>query len=201
MTAAPSRSLGLGTRVTVGVGLLVIVFGAVFAGRFNRDPGMVASPMIGRMAPAVAMPYLERDGELALADLRGDIVVVNFWASWCIGCRTEHEALAAAAAAYVGSDISFVGILHQDRPGAGIGFLDEVGRSEQFDYVIDQGSRAGIGFGVLGLPQTFFLDRSGTIVGQVNGPVDYGVLVNTLDAILLGRTIDPVTETGELENQ
>jgi cytochrome c biogenesis protein CcmG/thiol:disulfide interchange protein DsbE len=201
MTAPPPRPIRFGTWVLVGVGLLVIVFGAVFASRFNRDPDMVASPMIGRRAPAVAMPYLESDGQLALVDLQGDIVVVNFWASWCIGCRTEHEALAAAAAAYAGSDISFVGVLHQDRPGPGIAFLDEFGRAEQFDYVIDEGSRAGIGFGVLGLPQTFFLDRSGTIVGQVNGPVDFGMLVNTLDAILLGRTIDPVTETGDMENR
>ncbi len=200
MTTPPQRS-GLGTWVTVGIGLVVIVFGAVFAGRFNRDPDMVASPMIGRPAPAVAMPYLEKDGELVLADLQGDIVVVNFWASWCTGCRTEHEALVTAAGAYAGSDVSFVGVLHQDRAQPGIGFLDEFGRSASFAYVMDEGSKAGIGFGVLGLPQTFFLDRSGTIVGQVNGPISFSMLVNTLDAILVGRRVDPVTETGDLENR
>lgn len=201
MTTQQKRSVGLGTWVAVGIGLLVIIFGAAFASRFNRDPDMVASPMIGRTAPAVVMPYLEHDGELALADLQGDIVVVNFWASWCIGCRTEHDSLVTAAATYASSDVRFVGVLHQDRPEPGIGFLDDFGRGEPFDYVIDDGSKAGIGFGVLGLPQTFFLDRSGTIVGQVNGPVSYGMLVNTLDAILLGQTVDPVTETGDLENR
>ena len=201
MTAPPQRPLRLGPWVAVGVGLLVIIFGAVFASRFNRDPDMVASPMIGRAAPPFAMPYLEKDGELALADLEGDIVVANFWASWCTGCRTEHEALVTAAAAYAGSGVRFVGILHQDRPQPGIGFLDEFGRSVSFDYVIDEGSKSGIGFGVLGLPQTFFLDRSGTIVGQVNGPVSYALLANTLDAILLGQTVDSVTETGDQENR
>ncbi len=201
MTVPAKRAIGLGTWVAVGIGLLVIIFGAVFASRFGRDPDLVASPMIGRAAPAVAMPYLEKAGDMSLADLRGDIVVVNFWASWCTGCRTEHDALLTAAAAYAGSDVTFVGILHQDRPDTGIGFLDDFGRGDPYDYVVDEGSRVGIGFGVLGLPQTFFLDRAGTIVGQVNGPVSYGMLANTLDAILLGRTVDPVTETGDLENR
>jgi cytochrome c biogenesis protein CcmG/thiol:disulfide interchange protein DsbE len=201
VTAPQQRTVGLGTWVAIGIGALVIIFGAVFASRFHRDPDMVVSPMIGRPAPPFAMPYLERQGELALSDLQGDIVVVNFWASWCIGCRTEHESLVTAAADYAGSDVSFVGILHQDRDETGIGFLDEFGRGEPFAYVVDDGSRAGIGFGVLGLPQTFFVDRSGTIVGQVNGPVNYAMLANTLDAILFGRTVDPVTETGDLENR
>ena len=201
MTTASKRSLGMGTWVVISIGVLVIVFGAVFASRFNRDPSLLISPMIGRAAPPVAMPYLETDGELSLADLQGDIVVVNFWASWCLGCRTEHEALVAAAAAYDSSGVAFVGILHQDQPNTGISFLNEFGRGQPFDYLIDEGSRSGIGFGVLGLPQTFFLDRSGTIVGQVNGPVNYAMLASTLDAILLGQTVDPVTETGDLENR
>ncbi len=201
MNSAPRFSLRLGTWMAIGIGLLVIVFGAVFASRFDRDPDLVESPMIGRAAPPVAMPYLESDGVLSLADLQGDIVVVNFWASWCIGCRTEHGALVTAAADYASSDVSFVGVLHQDQPGPGIGFLNDFGRGAPFDYVIDEGSKSGIGFGVLGLPQTFFLDRSGTIVGQVNGPVSYAMLANTLDAILLGHTVDSVTETGDLENR
>ena len=201
MTVPQTGSVRLGTWVVIGIGLLVIIFGAVFASRFNRDPDMVVSPMIGRAVPMDAMPYLEQDGELSLADLEGDIVVVNFWASWCTGCRVEHDALVTAASAYAGSDVRFVGVLHQDRREPGIGFLDGFGRGDPFDYVVDDGSRTGIGFGVLGLPQTFFLDRSGTIVGQVNGPVNYAMLANTLDAILLGRTVDPVTETGDLENR
>jgi len=187
--------------VAVGVGILVIVFGAVFASRFGRDPDLVASPLIGRPTPAVAMPYLETTGELSLADLAGDIVVVNFWASWCTGCRVEHDALLAAADAYKDSGVSFVGILHQDRPTTGVAFLDDFGRGDPYRYVVDERSRAGIEYGVLGLPTTFFLDRVGTIVGQVNGPVSLAVLVRTLDAIILGGAVEPITETGELENR
>lgn len=198
-TLAPRPHIG--TWIAVGVGVFVIVFGAVFANRFGRDPDLVASPLIGQAPPDVRLPYLETEGDFGFADLNGDIVVVNFWASWCTGCRVEHDALLVAADAYRDAGVSFVGILHQDRPTTGVRFLDELGRGEPYRYVVDEGSRAGIGFGVLGLPTTFFLDRTGTIVGQVNGPATIDVLTRTLDAILLGGTVDPITQTGELENR
>jgi len=207
VTLDPSPPPGAGGRpnfgiwVAIGVGLVVIVFGAVFASRFGRDPDLVASPLIGQQVPDVTMPLLELEGELRLTDLTGDIVVVNFWASWCTGCRVEHDALLATASAYRDAGVSFVGILHQDRPSTGTTFLDEFGRGDPYRYVLDEGSRAGIEFGVLGLPTTFFINRRGTIVGQVNGPVSLGVLAGTIDAIILGGTVEPITETGELENR
>lgn len=196
---APRRNLGV--WVAVAVGVVVIVFGAVFASRFGRDPDLTASPLIGQPAPQITLPYLEFEADFSLQDLEGDIVVANFWASWCTGCRVEHDALLTAAAAYRDAGVSFVGILHQDRPQTGVSFLDDFGRGDPYRYVLDERSRAGIGFGVLGLPTTFFLDRSGTIVGQVNGPVSLEVLVNTIDAIILGGTVEPITQTGELENR
>lgn len=199
--AASSRPGRVGVWIAVGVGAIVIVFGAVFASRFGVDPDLVASPLIGQPAPDVTLPYLEFEADLSLGELEGDIVVANFWASWCTGCRVEHDALLAAADAYRDAGVSFVGILHQDRASTGIGFLDEFGRGDPYRYVIDERSRAGIGFGVLGLPTTFFLNRSGEIVGQVNGPVSLNVLVRTIDAIILGAEVDPIKQTGELENR
>lgn len=199
LQSPPRRNLGV--WIAVGVGLVVIVFGAVFASRFGVDPDLVASPLIGQLAPDVTLPYLEFEADLSLAELEGEIVVVNFWASWCTGCRVEHDALVTAADAYQDAGVSFVGILHQDRSGTGIDFLDDFGRGDPYRYVLDDRSRAGIGFGVLGLPTTFFLNRSGEIVGQVNGPVTLQVLVRTIDSIILGGAVDPITQTGELENR
>ncbi len=198
-SGSPQRNMGV--WIAVGVGVVVIVFGAVFASRFGVDPDLVASPLIGQPAPDVTLPYLEFEADLNLAELKGDIVVVNFWASWCTGCRVEHDALLTAAGAYRDAGVSFVGILHQDRTATGIDFLDEFGRGDPYRYVLDDRSRAGIGFGVLGLPTTFFLNREGEIVGQVNGPVSLDVLVRTIDAIILGGSVDPITKTGELENR
>ena len=90
------------------VAIIVIGLGAVFASRFGRNPDLAASALIGRPAPETSMPYLEFADELSLADLKGDIVVVNFWAAWCPGCRDEHDDLVAAAANYADIGVSIV---------------------------------------------------------------------------------------------
>jgi cytochrome c biogenesis protein CcmG/thiol:disulfide interchange protein DsbE len=188
--------------VVVAVGVVVLILAVVFSSRFGNDPQLSASPLIGQPAPELTLPYLEFDDELDFADLDGDIAVVNFWASWCLACRTEHEALTSAAAAYEELGVTFVGVDVQDTPGNALDFLDEFGRGEPYAYVEDDRSRASLEYGVLGVPETFFIDRDGTIVAKVSGPVNASLLAGTLDAILLGRADDlGVVKTGEVENQ
>ncbi len=177
---------------------MTIVLTVAFAGRFGIDPSLVASPLIGRPAPAVSLPYLEREGELSLSELRGEIVLVNFWASWCLACRAEHDDLVAAGDAYREGGVRFVGIVYQDRPQDAIGYLDEMGRG-RFDYVVDPGSRAAIEFGVFGVPETFFIDREGTIVAKITGESNFPLLASTLDQIILGRRPESRT-TGTVQS-
>jgi len=148
----------------------------------------------------VEAPLLEVEGVLDFDDLRGDIVVVNFWASWCFNCRVEHEALVAASADFADLGVTFVGVNHQDRRDNAVVFLDELGRSSQTLYVEDVGSRIALEFGILGLPETYFVDRAGTIVGRVIGPVTYSLIAETIDAIVLGEDVG-VFKTGEVENR
>lgn len=188
-----------GVWVFTGVALVAVVLGIVFSTRFGQDPGLVASPLIGTPAPDLELPFLESDGTLDLGDLRGDITVVNFWASWCTGCRIEHEGLLQAAEAYRDFDVRFVGILWQDRASRGIRFLDELGRGE-FLYVEDVGSRAGLEYGVLGLPETFFIDADGIIVGKISGPAPADLLAATVQRLILGEAIGTI-KAGEVENR
>lgn len=188
--------------IVVGVGIVAIVLGVVFSRRFGTDPTLTASPLIGQPAPEISLPLLEGGGEFAFADLEGDVVVVNFWASWCLNCRVEHETLGDAAARYDELGVTFLGVMVQDRPDNGIRFLDDLGRSPQTVYVDDDRSRASLEFGVLGVPETFFVDRDGTIVAKISGPVDGSLLTATLDAILLGQADDlGEVKTGEVENR
>ena len=181
-------------RVALLALALLIGVAAAFGTRFGTDPGVVDSPLIGRPAPDVTLPYLERDGELPLAGLRGDVVVVNFWASWCVPCREEHDDLVAAAERYRDRDVTFVGIVYQDRPEQTIGFLDELGRG--YDHVTDPDSRAAIDFGVFGVPETFFIDREGTVVAKVVGKTDLGLLSSTIETILAGGDPQSVVRDG-----
>lgn len=197
---AKPRSDAVFWAVMAGV-IVLLVLGVVFFQRFGSDPSITASPLIGEPLPDVTVPYLEEPGEFSFTGLEGDIAVVNFWASWCFGCRQEHDALVAGAREYEQFDVTFVGVNYQDNSlERAVGFLDELGRSEQTIYVRDVGSRTALEFGVLGLPETFFVDRTGTIVGKVSGPVNAQLLFDTIDKILLGQTIGQV-KTGEVENR
>ena len=173
------------TGVVVAVGI-----GSVFGSRLGEDPTLVDSPLIGKPAPTATMPLLEREGSLSLADLRGRIVVVNFWASWCVACREEHAALVATANEYRTQGVTFVGINYQDKKSTATAFLDEMGRGHPtgYKYVTDPGTRVALEFGVFGIPETFFIDRSGTIVGKITGPSNYRLLSTALNQMLAGKT-------------
>jgi cytochrome c biogenesis protein CcmG/thiol:disulfide interchange protein DsbE len=154
--------------------------------------------LIGQPAPDLTLPYLERAGELSLADLRGDVVVVNFWASWCVPCREEHPALVAAADDYRSSGVTFVGIVYQDQPDQAIAFLDELGRA--YDSLIDPDSAAAIEFGVFGVPETYLIDREGIVVGKVTGKSDYPLLAGMIEQTLAGE-IPQSRMDGEVQAQ
>ena len=181
-------------------GLVFLVLAVIFAGRFGSDPSLTASPLIGEQAPDEPIPSQDGSGPVSVSDFEGDIVVVNFWASWCLGCRTEHDALTRAADEYADFDTTFIAVNYQDTPARAEAFLDELGRSSATVYTVDEGSSTAFEWGVLGLPETFFVDRDGTVVGKVSGPVSYGLLSETIDRIILGEAVGEVS-TGEVENR
>lgn len=184
----------------LAVAAAVVVFGAVgvgavFGSRLGSDPTLVDTPLIGTAAPAVTLPYLEAEGTLSLGELRGQVVVVNFWASWCVACREEHPALVGVAEQYRDAGVVLVGIDYQDSQAAATAFLDEMGRGgENYRYVTDPGSRAALEFGVFGVPETFVIDRSGTIVAKITGASTYPLLAGTLDAVLAGKRPESRTD-------
>jgi cytochrome c biogenesis protein CcmG/thiol:disulfide interchange protein DsbE len=184
----------------VAGGLVFVVVAVIFAGRFGSDPSISSSPLIGKQAPTSEIAPMDGTGDISVEDFDGDIRVVNYWASWCLGCRTEHDALTNAASDYVDFGVTFIAINYQDTPGNAAAFLDELGRSPATIYTVDQDSRTAFQWGVLGLPETFFVNRDGIVVGKVSGPVTHGLLTQTIDKIILGESIGDI-ETGEVENR
>ena len=165
----------------VAVVVVLVATSVALALRFGRNPGAVESPVLGRQAPADQLPRLEGGGSVALRDLRGHPVVLNFWASWCFECRAEHAALLRAATAYGDQGVRVLGVVYQDSPSAARSFLDKYGRG--YDVLTDPKSRAAIDFGLFGVPETFFLDRHGRIVAKIAGRVDDETLRDAIEHI------------------
>lgn len=190
MTGSRWVRLAAGAVVITALALAV-----VFAGRFGTDPRLGSSPLVGDPVPDATVELVDGGGPLALPSLKGTVAVVNFWAPWCVPCRSEHAALLAAAERY-GEAVTVLGITYQSDPGDVAAFLDELGRG--YPIAMDPGSRAAIRFGVRGVPETFFVDRTGMVTAKVSGPVDLPLLVATLDTLLAGGDVDSV-ETGEVQ--
>lgn len=161
--------------------LLALPFLALLAFGLTRDPRTLASPLPGTAAPAFALQTLDGD-TVSLAGLRGKVVVLNFWASWCIPCRQEHPALARAAERYPESDVRVVGVLYQDTPEGARRFLDALGGD--WPTGLDPGSRTAIDFGVYGVPETYFIGREGRVARKHIGPVSWELVSSTVDSLL-----------------
>ena len=168
------------------VGLAV----AIFAARFGSGSDGQDSPVVGAPTPGLILPHLEGEGTVALETLDDmhEVVVVNFFASWCLQCRNEHADLISTADAYHDRSVQFVGITFQDRPDRAIAFLDELGRGATTEYLADPGSRAAIEFGIFGVPETIFI-KNGVIVGKLLGESDALTLSGTLERILSGEEV------------
>ena len=178
------------------VGLVTVVLAVVFASRFGTDPRLSPSPLIGKPAPDITLDLVESDGTISLSDLEGEIVVVNFWAPWCVPCRAEHGVLVAVAREYDEFGVTVLGATYESTEPAVIAYLDELGRG--YPVGMDERSRAAISFGVRGVPETYFVDRDGTVVAKVTGPVNLPLVEATLDRIILGLDPDSAT-TGTVQ--
>lgn len=171
-----------------GIAVLGVAFAVVLASRFGSDPGLVDSPLLGEQAPTFELAPLEGGEPVSLADFEGDIVVVNFFASWCLECRNEHDAITSTADAFADEGVTFIQIGYQESPQASLDYLELAGRSEAASYLADPGSRTAIAYGVFGIPETFFIDPDGVVVGKIIGESDAFTLGATIDAIIAGET-------------
>jgi cytochrome c biogenesis protein CcmG, thiol:disulfide interchange protein DsbE len=157
-----------------GIALLTLLL----AFGLRRDPSVVTSALIGRPAPTFDLASLDGTSRVRLADLRGQVVVVNFWGSWCQGCRQEHDALAAAWQRYRDQGVVFVGVSFQDAPSASKAFAQEL--RMDWPLVLDQSSRTAMAYGVYGAPETFFISRQGVVERRWIGPIDYETLTDEI---------------------
>jgi cytochrome c biogenesis protein CcmG, thiol:disulfide interchange protein DsbE len=155
---------------------------ALLAYGFRLDPRNIPSPLVGR--PAAAFALTAFDGTpVTLGTLRGKVVVVNFWASWCNpACYEEAPVLERAWRTYRERGVVVVGVDMQDTPEAAQAFIRRFALT--FPNAPDHGGKVAVEYGVYGVPETFFVDREGTIRAKHVGAVTDEVIRGTLDRLL-----------------
>ena len=149
--------------------IALVALVAVFATSIDRDPGLVRSVLIDKPAPTFAMQAVPELGVPGFdtESLKGDVTVVNVFASWCIPCRDEHPLLVDLKEV---TGVRLFGINQADAPENARAFLAELGNP--YDAVgADRDRRVSIDWGVYGVPETFVVDARGIITFKHVGPL------------------------------
>lgn len=169
------RGLSLGSIVLLGA---IIIAAAIVGLALARQK--MTQPTAG---PAPDFTVTTFDGqEIALSQLRGQVVVVNFWASWCIPCKDEAPVLQAAWERYRDRGVLLLGIAYVDTESASLAFMEEFGIT--YPNAPDTGTRVSEAYHITGVPETFIIDQNGQIAEFFYAQVTEQQLAATLDRLI-----------------
>jgi cytochrome c biogenesis protein CcmG/thiol:disulfide interchange protein DsbE len=155
----------------------------------GTDPKAIPSPLVGQASPAFTLSLFDGN-KLRSEDLRGKVVVLNFWASWCYpSCWNEAPRLQAAWEQYRDLGVMVVGVNYQDKEVNARAFLKRFHKT--YPNGPDTGSRISIDYGVYGVPETFFIDPQGRIAHKHIGEISTAVLHECLPRLLSPRPGGP----------
>ncbi len=191
LDAVPDRPVPAGgrrRRTTRALVLLAVValVGTVLASRLG-GPAPTRSVLLDRPAPPLAGPLL-RGGSFDLGQWRGEVVVVNVWASWCIPCQREQPLLVSTYEQLAPRGLEMVGINVRDEPKTARAFLERYGQAP-WPSVMDPDGRRAVDWGTFALPETYLVNRDGTIVAKAVGELDAAWIQDNVVPLLTG----PVT--------
>jgi cytochrome c biogenesis protein CcmG/thiol:disulfide interchange protein DsbE len=157
--------------------LLLAAWGLVLLAR----PAAPSVARIGEPAPDFALADLDGN-PLRLDDFRGRPVIVHFWASWCVPCIEEFPLLVDASAAHRADGLAVIGIVYRDRSEPARAFMTRMGAG--WPTAMDPDEAVATRYGIIGPPDTFFIDRNGVIVGRQIGQLSAADLERGLGQIL-----------------
>lgn len=165
----------------LGAGAALVIT-ALLAFGMTKDPGEIPSPLPGKDAPGFALQTVASE-PVDLQQLRGQVVVLNFFASWCLNCRVEHPALTEVARSYEGKAVKFFGVIYNDSPENAERWIAEMG-GQSYPALVDPSSRTAIDYGLYGVPETFFISKTGKVAYKHIGPTTPEVLQKWIDQLL-----------------
>ena len=165
---------GMGRALRTAALVAIVVVVALGYARISQEKGF-ALPN-GTAVPPLALPSLS-GGEVDLSSYRGKVVVLNFWATWCVPCYQEHPLLISAAQS-LGEEVHFLGVVYQDEDDRVREWLRQEGSA--YPSLLDPEGKTAIAYGVYGVPETYFIDPGGTIVAKHVGALDGETLMARL---------------------
>ncbi len=146
----------------------------------HSESGEIA--VAARPAPEFSGLDLVTGAAVDLDGLRGRLVMVDFWSSWCVSCRVEAAELAAVYREYADMPVEFVGLAIWDDAGDVASHIERFGVA--YPNILDESGTTAVAYGVRGVPEKYFLDAEGRIVRKVNGPVSADQLREIIDALI-----------------
>jgi cytochrome c biogenesis protein CcmG/thiol:disulfide interchange protein DsbE len=181
-TTGPGRRAR--TWAVLGVAVAVLAVAVLLSFGLSHREALATSPLVRRPAPSFTLPGLDGRPEstVRLADLRGHVVVVNFWASWCTECHTEQSALNRTWERFRDAGVVVVGVNFEDATGDARDYVASTGAS--YPMVVDAKSSTALAYGLRGVPETYVIDQHGVVVDRVIGPVDYTRLADGIGNLL-----------------
>ena len=135
-------------------------------------------------APDFELPSLEDGEPIRLSSFRGDVIVLNFWASWCAPCRLEAPGLRRVSERYRDEGVRFLGVDYRDDEAAARAFVEEF--RLKYPSVSDPSGSLADDYGLIGFPTTFIIDPEGTIRYRFVGYLDEAVLERSVNDVLTG---------------
>jgi len=169
------------SSIVLLIGILMVI--AVFALQLSQQNRI--QPLAGEVAPDFEMTTFEGE-PLRLSDLRGQIVIVNFWGSWCAPCRAEAPDLQAIYEDYRDQGVIVVGVNWLDPRTNALAFIDEFGLT--YPNAPDIGEIVGGDYRIQGAPENFIVGRDGVVIEPLIGAVDYTILARILDEVLASES-------------
>lgn len=165
--------------------VLFLALASTLALGLRRDPQAKAelpSPLVGKPAPAFTLTHLaDAHKQFSPKDLKGQVWLLNVWASWCVSCRQEHPLLVDFSKQ--GRNVPIVGLNYQDQREAGLKWLSQHGDPYQLT-AFDADGRVGMDLGVYGVPETFLVDKQGRIRFRHAGPITPELLKGKLQPLI-----------------
>jgi cytochrome c biogenesis protein CcmG/thiol:disulfide interchange protein DsbE len=156
-------AIAIGGTVVAAALVIVMLKG------FGRDPHEVPFNLKGKPAPEFTLKRLDNGARVTLAELKGKPLVINFWATWCGPCKQEDPVLRWGYRKF-GQEAAFIGVIFEDTEENARRALAE--NNLGFPQLVDPLSSMAVDYGVTGVPETYFVDASGTIRGKFVGPID-----------------------------